>query len=500
MSRLGGLMAAMALAVAGLATVAVGQSDAAPLVEDTPFPEQCTNDPHGDVVEDNPGEEVDYDNTVPHATAQVDANGDGDNTDKNDVDASTHGVNNHGAEVPETVPDQVTVNANGNSTTQTVPSQDVEGHTIGGGQAVPVLGGQDLVNDEEVCVEAFRTLVFQGTALIPNGVNWAGVGCDGVNNADSDNDGTADCIGGDVNASGGNYVYDGDCIMVDWEQVWGSAATVSVSADGASVGETRIVEVGTCDFAQATGPYHGPDGIGPIFDKTQCVEHGGLRDGTDDNEDGDALDPLPGDFIGVCSEIETQKSAVDSGLEGSSLPLIGGEGRGLSDDTGLDWEPYDQASCAASSGAGQASFKIKPSAGQLVDENLNKPQTWASDYEWKNTLNNLRGDVWLDADEDGVLDGNEQSFLFDAKIHSNADPRELLDQDTALLLSQPEREAMDLALLGCFEKTLTLASDFYGVEPLGKFTVDERTGLNDILIVGTASWKVEEIPRLFCCE
>lgn len=151
-------------------------------------------------------------------------------------------------------------------------------------------------------------------------------------------------------------------------------------------------------------------------------------------------------------------------------PVFGAIADGSSENA-LRWAPGDQASCLNSSGTGAASF-VSNSPVQAVG---GQTEVWASDFGWEDDLDNLRGDVWLD-DGNGVQDPGETAYDFDAKIHTNADPR-------AVLL-----DPLDATAAGCLQKP---------IQNLQNQPTDATTGLNTILVAGTASWRA--VVPTNCC-
>ncbi len=256
------------------------------------------------------------------------------------------------------------------------PGQDVP-------DEVPELGGQKLIGDEDPCAEVLRTIVFVGSAGISNGVNFNGTG-----------DGTP----------GGDFLFEGECVMVNWENPQGSSAAAHPL-------------VTDCGFAPVLGEYHDPTNPNPIIN-----------------------------------------------------PVFGGVADGSGEDA-FRWAPNDQASCLNSSGTGAASF-VSAGPVQLVGGTT---EVWSSDFAWEDDLDNLRGDVWLD-DGNGVQDPGETAYDFDAKINTNADPR------AALI------DPLDATAAGCLQKP---------IQNLQNQPTDADTGLNTILVTGTASWRA--VVPTNCC-
>jgi hypothetical protein len=276
-----------------------------------------------------------------------------------------------------------------------IPGQEVDDLSE---QDIP-LTGDGVLAEEDSCAELLRTIVFVGTASITNGVNFAGNGThqdDTLGTRTHDN-GTPLDTSDDYPIYGNDYVYEGTCVLVDWENV-------DVQATG-------------CGFSEGTtfGTYGGPTtGANGLF------------------------------------------NPIGAGLEPESPGY-----------TGLDWAPNDQASCTNSSGEGVSDF-IASGTGE----------TWSSEYTWNESLSNLRGSIWNAADPGTV-------YPFDAKIEAQADPRGALADENA--------NAFDFSAVGCLEKTLVnLPNGQTGSQDTNS---DEFTGLNSILIVGTATWH-SVVPEL----
>jgi hypothetical protein len=133
---------------------------------------------------------------------------------------------------------------------------------------------------------------------------------------------------------------------------------------------------------------------------------------------------------------------------GANVPVAG---------PALAIDPAAQASCFNSSGSGSSVFTA------------NGVDTYSSTYSWDGSLNNLRG---------SISDPSGTSHVFDAKIETAADPAALAG---GLYPKTPQAgayDAFDATDAGCLQKTAALGVN----DPSG------RTGLNDILIVGTATW------------
>jgi len=145
-------------------------------------------------------------------------------------------------------------------------------------------------------------------------------------------------------------------------------------------------------------------------------------------------------------------------------PILGPVGDALSAapvaGPALAIDPATQASCFNSSGSGSSVFTPHGIDGSTGN--------YTSTYSWSGSLDNLRGTI---------VDPATVSHTFDAKIQTAADPAALAgglypkSQFTAY-------DAFDATDAGCLQKTAALGVN----DPTGK------TGLNDILIVGTATW------------
>jgi len=142
----------------------------------------------------------------------------------------------------------------------------------------------------------------------------------------------------------------------------------------------------------------------------------------------------------------------------------------------LAFDPQLQASCFNSSGTGTATFTAKG-----LDRALTPPgttETWTSNYNWNNSLDNLRGTI-SGTDSHG---NNLGSHSFDAKIEAHADPAALaggLDPKSQFTTY----DAFDTTDAGCLQKTLAKL----GVPGTGNANAN-AIGINDILIVGTSTW------------
>jgi len=145
-------------------------------------------------------------------------------------------------------------------------------------------------------------------------------------------------------------------------------------------------------------------------------------------------------------------------------PILGAVGDGLAGapavGPALAIDPSTQASCFNSSGLGSSVFIPHGVDGSTGN--------YTSSYSWSGSLDNLRGDI---------RDPGGFDHQFDAKIQTGADPAALAgglypkSQFTTY-------DAFDATDAGCLQKTAALgANDATGA-----------TGLNDILIVGTATW------------
>ena len=294
---------------------------------------------------------------------------------------------------------------------------------------VPVLGDVG-VGEGDACAELVRTLVFVGHADIDNGVNAAGVGGTvSIQGGDKpcvwNEDGSLATGPCDEGNNGGNFKFKGDCILVNWDDATASGVT-GTPAD--------------CDFAPTTGFYTRPN-----FHGTQGGGGGGLFGCIENGAGGtDAHAQCP------------------SGWGGTPSGMGGLDENG---NTGLNFEPSGQASCTASDGVGTSTFI----------SGLGQSDKWSSSYTWNNALNNLRGTIWAGLPTD---QGSSTNYIFDAKIETQADPREV----------NVGEEPTDTTAAGCLEKTVATLNPVDSSGP--------RTGLNDILVVGTASWRVEDVPEL----
>lgn len=272
----------------------------------------------------------------------------------------------------------------------------------------PGIGEQPVAGPGRVCAELARTLVFIGHADIDNGVNAAGVGgstsvgdlaCAFESDGTPRTGGPTNYYGQSTgtcneNDNGGNFLFGGDCLMVNWD----------------APDQSGAVFVNGCTFAPTTGFYTRPNFHG---------EQGGAQ-GFQQLENG-----TPGE-------------------------------------TGLGFEPPFQASCTGSDGKGIATFLANSGT-----------DVWSSSFQWDNSLDNLRGTIWPDADP-----GN--SYVFDAKVQTQADPRGV----------NVTTEPLDVSAAGCLEKTARTNAGL----PL-----NNRVGLNSVLVVGTATWRAET-PPVFLAE
>jgi hypothetical protein len=141
----------------------------------------------------------------------------------------------------------------------------------------------------------------------------------------------------------------------------------------------------------------------------------------------------------------------------------------------LHWDPLSQASCFDSSGSGTSVFTSTSPLGAV--------ETWTSSgYMWENGLSNLRGTI-----DDGP-GGAPGPFAFDAKIEGHADPR-----------GTTVAEPLDGTDAGCLQKNLKYLGGTWETTagPLGVLFPgpNARVGLNEILIVGTASWDTR-VPQV----
>jgi hypothetical protein len=147
---------------------------------------------------------------------------------------------------------------------------------------------------------------------------------------------------------------------------------------------------------------------------------------------------------------------------------------GLTEDLGdtLAWDPANQPSCFDSDGSGEQSFTADgvrsagPETWRSSDANGNVP----GNFSWDNGLSNLRGSI---TDTPGEQD---RTFPFDAKIEAHAAPNGALIGGNAF----------DATDAGCLQKNLVKL----GGSALQLGAPIEQTGLNYILIAGTASWEV----------
>jgi hypothetical protein len=144
-------------------------------------------------------------------------------------------------------------------------------------------------------------------------------------------------------------------------------------------------------------------------------------------------------------------------------PILGPVGDALGGPVpALGIDPAGQASCFNSSGSGSSVFTTHGLDGSVG--------SYPSSYSWSGSLNNLRGNI---------NDPAGNSHVFDAKIETGADPAALAGGlYPKAPLTGHAYDAFDATDAGCLQKTANLgANDATGV-----------TGLNDILIVGTATW------------
>lgn len=181
--------------------------------------------------------------------------------------------------------------------------------------SVPRVPG--IYDPADTCIKRMeRTLVFVGQAILNNGVNFAGVGDPNITNSAG-------------RKGGGNFDFDGICVMVDWQNGTGHSAP-SASAPV------------PCVFGTTGGHYHGPTANGNFVGQTL----GGRT--------GNNLDPR--------------------------VPVL----PDANSASGLNWNPGDQASCFNSSGGGTSAFTSKGAFGS---------ETWTSSYTWTNSLNNFVGTI-----------------------------------------------------------------------------------------------------------
>jgi len=123
-------------------------------------------------------------------------------------------------------------------------------------------------------------------------------------------------------------------------------------------------------------------------------------------------------------------------------------------------DPSTQASCFNSSGSGNFFFWANGFDGM--------GGYYTASYNWNGNLDNLRGNI---SDPAGF------NHDFDAKVVTGADPAAI---DGGLFSKQQftAYNAFDATDAGCLQKTANLgANDYSGA-----------TGLNDLLLVGTATW------------
>lgn len=169
--------------------------------------------------------------------------------------------------------------------------------------SVPAIPG--LYSPADTCVKTLqRTLVFVGQAILNNGVNFAGVGDPSLVNSAG-------------KAGGGNYDFDGICVMVDWQEGTGTTAPSAAAPI-------------PCVFGTTGGHYEGPTSTGNFVGQTL------------EGKTGNNLNPA----------IPTTPNANVFG-----------------------WDPNNQASCFNSSGGGTSAFTSKGAFGQ---ETWTSTYTWTN--------------------------------------------------------------------------------------------------------------------------
>ena len=312
--------------------------------------------------------------------------------------------------------------------------------------SVPVVGIVG-VGEGDTCAELVRTLVFIGHADIDNGVNAAGVG--GVSSLVGGNkfcawneDGT-DVTPIDKDGDGTVEVTEGNGVLQDDENEYDQG-------------------VASCNEGNNGGNFDfGGDCVLVNWDAPELSGITGVN--------GCLFLPTVGFY--TRPNFHGTKGGGGGGLFGCIENGVGGadahaqcQGSGTPGETGLNFEPSSQASCTASDGKGTATFS--------ADGGNDK---WSSKYTWNDALNNLRGTIWEGQAAD---ESTSTNYLFDAKIETQADPR----------FVSVTAEPLDTTAAGCLEKTAAL------LNPVGD--PDPRTGLNDVLVVGTASWRVEDVPEV----
>ncbi|MBI2169293.1 MAG: hypothetical protein HYU28_07300 [Actinobacteria bacterium] len=289
------------------------------------------------------------------------------------------------------------------------------------------------VGEGDTCAELVRTLVFVGHADIDNGVNAAGVG------------GTVSISGGNQRCAfdeAGNAMNDGSGILNEYGQTTGLCDEGNNGGNFNFGGECILVNWDNPELSGITGVN------GCAFNPTTGFYTRPNFHGTKGGGGG-----------GLFGCIENGGGGQDAHAQcPTSWP-------GTPGDTGLNLEPSNQASCTASDGRGTSTF--------TADGGNDR---WSSKYTWNDGLSNLRGKIWagLPADE-----GTATNYIFDAKIQTQADPRSV----------NVTAEPLDTTAAGCLEKTAAILNPLADPGP--------STGLNDVLVVGTASWRVEDVPEIF---
>jgi hypothetical protein len=139
----------------------------------------------------------------------------------------------------------------------------------------------------------------------------------------------------------------------------------------------------------------------------------------------------------------------------------------LGDAVGVD--PAGQASCLNSSGSGRSIFTPRGVDGSVG--------SYVANYSWSGSLDNLQGNITDPAGNDHV---------FDAKVEAHADPAAV---EGGLYPRRPLAgsgySASDSTDAGCLQKTADLDPGMHWPGTIG---------LNDILIVGTATWD-SRVPK-----
>jgi hypothetical protein len=168
-------------------------------------------------------------------------------------------------------------------------------------------------------------------------------------------------------------------------------------------------------------------------------------------------DPVVRNLVGTCSALYPvlgfDPDGNGTGALSPGCPVNGAVGT-------VNHNPAaSQANCFNSSGRGTSSFISQGLPGGT--------ETWTSSYTWSNALTNLRGSI-----SNGSL-----TMPFDAKIRADADPAGALGRG----------DLLDANAAGCLQKT---AKQLQGQATNG------NDGLNSILVVGTATWRLD-IPVVF---